>query len=262
MLQKPLGPDEIDYFPCRYGQSRNMFRGPRRRLAGGYVACIGGTETFGKGVAVPYPARIEALTGRTCVNFGCANAGVDAFLADHSVHEASLAAQITFLQLAGASNLSNRFYTVHVRRNDRFLRASNRLRTLYPDVDFTQAHFTHHLLHLLRDASEERFEVVVSELQSSWRARTLQLIAQLGRPLVLLCFSSRDDGGRLQPLLTFVTRAMVEALAGEDVRVEFVDLGLPSGFHSDVNTPLAFVPDAATHDIIAAQLAPLLLPET
>ncbi len=35
----------------------------------------------------------------------------------------------------GAQNLSNRFYAVHPRRNDRFLRASTLMKTIFREVD-------------------------------------------------------------------------------------------------------------------------------
>ena len=56
MAYEYAGEAALDYFPCRYGQSKLLFRGPRRRLEGAYVAAIGGTETYGKFVPDPYPA--------------------------------------------------------------------------------------------------------------------------------------------------------------------------------------------------------------
>ena len=41
-------PGALDYFPCRYGRSRVLFRGPRRPLDVPYVAFLGGTETYGR----------------------------------------------------------------------------------------------------------------------------------------------------------------------------------------------------------------------
>ena len=49
----------LTYAPCRYGMSRIMFRGPKRRLDNPYFACIGGTETYGKFIDRPFPALIE-----------------------------------------------------------------------------------------------------------------------------------------------------------------------------------------------------------
>ena len=64
------GAGALDYFPCRYGTSRLLFRGPRRMLDRPYVALLGGTETYGKYVPQPYPALIEAETGLRMVNLG------------------------------------------------------------------------------------------------------------------------------------------------------------------------------------------------
>ena len=76
-------------------------------------------------------------------------------------------AQVTVIQILGAHNMSNRFYTVHPRRNDRFLRASPMLRGIYHDVDFTEFNFTRHMLSRLREISEERFALVVEELKTA-----------------------------------------------------------------------------------------------
>ena len=59
MAYEFAGDSALDYFPCRYGQSKLLFRGPRRRFDGPYAAAIGGTETYGKFVADPYPALVR-----------------------------------------------------------------------------------------------------------------------------------------------------------------------------------------------------------
>ncbi|MCO4844197.1 MAG: hypothetical protein KC439_15065, partial [Yoonia sp.] len=46
----------------------------------------------------------------TCVNFGCVNGGVDAFVNDPTIMSACHDAQITVVQVMGANFLSNRFY--------------------------------------------------------------------------------------------------------------------------------------------------------
>ena len=125
----------LTYAPCRYGMSRILFRGPKRRLDTPYVAFVGGTETFGKFIDRPFPALIEREIGRTCVNFGTVNGGVDAFVNDPTIMAACHDAQLTVVQIMGANFLSNRFYSVHPRRNDRFLRASTVLQAIYSDVD-------------------------------------------------------------------------------------------------------------------------------
>jgi len=75
----------LSYSPCRYGMSRIFFRGPRRRLDQPYVAFIGGTETYGKFIDQPLPALVEKEIKQTCVNLGCVNGGVDAFVNDPTI---------------------------------------------------------------------------------------------------------------------------------------------------------------------------------
>ena len=144
------GDGALDYFPCHYGSSRLTFRGPRRDLSGEYLAMLGGTETYGRFVD-------RALCG-TCgrgdlgipvANLGCQNAGPDVYLADRPALEVAGAAHLAVLQLTGVTNMTNRYYTVHPRRNDRFIAATPLLRSIYRDVDFTEIHFTRHLMQAL-----------------------------------------------------------------------------------------------------------------
>ena len=220
MRHEQIEGDTIDYHPCRYGNSKIFFRGPRRSLKDRYVAFIGGTETYGKGVEYPFPALVEETTGITCVNFGCVNASVDAFLPESAIHDACHSAMLNIVQVMGAHNMSNRFYTVHPRRNDRFVRASSVLRAIYPEVDFTDFCFTRHMLASLYELSPERFEIIQSELQMAWRARMRSFIQEIGSHTLLLWFSEtlpsdahlgdRSDPINGDPL--FVTRSMIDEL--------------------------------------------------
>lgn len=210
----------LSYAPCRYGMSRIFFRGPRRRLDEPYLAFLGGTETFGKFIDQPFAALTEKALGRPCVNFGCVNGGVDAFVNDPTIMAACHDAQMTVVQVMGANYLSNRFYSVHPRRNDRFLRASTVLEAIYSEVDFSDFTFTRHMLGALYDMSRERFDIVVSELRAAWVARMRNMLTQIGPNVVLLWFSKHDisdqawDSYRnplsVDPL--FITHAMLEEL--------------------------------------------------
>lgn len=203
-----------EYYPCRYGTSRLTFRGPRRRLEGDYIAVFGSTETYGKFIESPYPAMTEEALGLPCVNFGCVNAGVDAFVNDTALLEAAGGAAVTVVQVMGAHAMSNRLYSVHPRRNDRFLNASAMLKAIYREVDFTEFHFTRHLLRELEALSPERFRMVRDELQSAWLARMALLLSRVNSPVVLLWMAEQsppeDDDPLADPL--FVTRAMLEQL--------------------------------------------------
>jgi hypothetical protein len=193
----------------RYDGSRLLFRGPARELDGRHVAVVGGGQGPEDGGA-PYPAWLEAELGVPCADLGVLNASVEAFLGDPVVPEACRAAQATVVEAMGAANLSNRLYSVHPRRNDRFLRPSGALRALYPEVDFAEICFTRHLLLRLRDANAERFDLVVEELRIAWAARMRAFLERIG-PRTLLLWAPGGEGP-LGPEPLFVTPAMVEAL--------------------------------------------------
>jgi hypothetical protein len=200
--------------------SRTFFRGPRKSLEDRHVAFLGGTGTYGKFVEYPFTSIVESELGQTCVNFGVMNGGIDVFLNDPVVLSACQSAEATVVQVMGAQNLSNRFYRVHPRRNDRFVVASTVLRALYNDVDFSEFNFTRHMLGALFTRSAEKFEIVREELQQAWLARMKLLIEKIGSPVILLWFSNarpddgdwtaRESGLGADPL--FVTKSMLDWL--------------------------------------------------
>lgn len=189
MRYDSIDTDALAYPQCRYDRSRIWFRGPRRSLDRPYISFLGGTATYGKYIETPFPALVETATNRACINFGCVNGGIDVFVNDPAMRDICQAAELNVLQVMGANNLSNRFYTVHPRRNDRFLRASPRLESIYPEVDFTEFTFTRHMLGCLHDLSALRFAAVVYELRQAWMARMQMLLRQTGPKTVLLWFS-------------------------------------------------------------------------
>lgn len=219
MAYEHLGEGALDYYPCRYGKSKLLFRGPRKKLDQPYVAVLGGSEIYGKFVEQPMTELLEELICRPVVNLGCVNAGTDLVVNDDTVMEICRNAAVTVIQITGAQNLSNRFYSVHPRRNDRFLKASTLLSTIFRDVDFTDFHFTRHLLSNLAVRSPEKFAMVQQELKDAWVARMKTMMTKIGGKFVLLWMSDRspDDSGHdwssREPL--FVERWMLDALAGQ-----------------------------------------------
>ena len=180
------GEGALDYFPCNYGKSRLTFRGPRRSLERPYIAFLGGAETYGKYVPDPFPDLVEEEVGFAAINLGCVNAGPDVYLAEPEVIRIAQGAEAVVLQIMGAANLTNRFYSVHPRRNDRFIAATPQLRALFREVDFTEFHFTRHMLTALEAVSKERFEIVAEELRQTWVQRMTDLLGQLPDRTVLL----------------------------------------------------------------------------
>ena len=162
------GEGALDYFPCQYGESKLRFRGPKKDLDAPYLAFFGTTETYGRFIEAPFPDLVGAALGAASVNLGCVNGGLDVYRNDRTLLDIASGAQATVIQVMGAHNMSNRFYSVHPRRNDRFLQPTALLRTVFREVDFTDFAFTRHLMAALQEESARRFELVVSELRAAW----------------------------------------------------------------------------------------------
>ena len=270
MSFEPRAAEALDYFPCRYGSSRTLFRGPRRRAEGDYIAFLGGTETYGKFVPRPFPGLVEDSIGVPCVNLGVVNAGPDFFLNDDSVLGVARGARAVVLQVPGAQNLSNRYYSVHPRRNDRFLKASRLMRMVFRDRDFTDFNFTGHLIRSLRtDGGDERFAMMVAELQEAWVGRMSALIASIERPVVLLwmadhapapgpatgsaepMFIGRDTLAALRPSVA----ALVEVTPGQAAR----DAGNAGKIFNDADRGAATeLPGPLFHADVAGALGPVV----
>jgi hypothetical protein len=200
------------------------------------------------------------------------NAGADVFVGEPAVIDACKRAKVTVIQLMGAQNLSNRFYAVHPRRNDRFLRASTLMKTIFREVDFTEFHFTRHMLSVLKECSAEKFALVEEELKSAWLARMRNLIQKIDGRTVLLWITASPadarggigDGLGHEPL--FVDAEMVAAIrsfASDSVRVSPSAAALAAGTRGMHFAPLdepvaAAMPGPGVHAEIAAALAPAL----
>jgi hypothetical protein len=265
------GDGSLDYYPCRYGKSRLMFRGPRRSLETPYCVALGSTETYGKFIPEPFPALVEAGTGLRVVNLGLANAGLDVYLRDPEVMQIAGQSQVAIIQIVGAQNLTNRFYGVHSRRNDRFLYASPLLRTIFREVDFTEFNFTRHMLQTLQGVSADKFEVVAEELRAAWVARMRAMLTSLSCKTVLLWLGAAPPpapGRRadlaLEPLLIDremigairpLASAYVEVPADQTVR----DAGVEGMVFAELDEPAAReLPGPGFHHQIAAVLGPEL----
>jgi hypothetical protein len=267
MSYNGLAEGGLNYFPCRYGTSKLLFRGPKRRMDRPYVAVVGGTEAYGKFVEQPFPDLLEGHVGLPVVNFGAPNAGIDVFSCDETVMSACSGARAVVLQAMGAHNLRNRFYSVHQRRNDRFLRASALLSTLYPEVDFTEFAFTRHLIQSLHATDPSRFATVREELRAAWLGRMNSFLDGVRAPVVLLWMAERRLGEQCDlhkasdPL--FVGQDLIDAirprLAGVVEAVPSAAARAAGGrglVCTDLEAPAAAeVPNPAVHAETAAALA-------
>ncbi len=245
---------------CRYGSSRLSFRGPVRELGDHFIAVVGGSETVGRHVEQPFTDLLEARLGSTVVNFGQFNGSIEVALHDTFIPNACRDAALTVVTLTGAANLSNRLYAVHPRRNDRFLKASPTLLSLYPEVDFTSIHFTRHLLTTLKAARPDRFGDVVSELRMAWIARMRTFLDRIGPKVALLwCPQDMEEQafGPLGPDPLFVTRSMVQSLQSLVRRIVVVPISGEVGSMSFDQRTHEQVADALARDLPALLNGPV-----
>ena len=266
------GQQALDYIPCRYGNSRVIFRGPKKDLDSDYIAFLGSSETYGRFIQRPFVTQLEDRLGTTCVNFGSLNAGIDLYLNDAAVMELANEAKVCVIQVMGAQNMSNRFFMVHPRRNDRFLRASDRLQALYPEVEFTEFHFNRHMLTALAEVSSERFQQVVDELRIAWVARMRSVITGMKTKVVLLWIADHAPRPPQEVELAdnplFVTPPMLEDLRPlvEDVaQIVPSSEALAKGtegmiFSSFESTVAEGLVGPMAHDEASDRLEPLLRP--
>lgn len=267
MSFESMGPEALDYFLCQYGTSKLPFRGPKRGLEGDYVTFLGGIETYGKFVQFPYPNLVEQETGLKSVNLGLGNVGVEIYLRDKSLLKICSGGLVTVLQIVGALNVSNKFFTVHPRRNDRFITASEKLRELYPEIDFTDISFTRHLLLSLLHADAARFGEVELELKAAWKDGMVRLIEEIGGPVVLLWLTDHEPGSGLEGEPIFVDYTMLEEIAPHAERIVKVIAtrkerarGLSEMVFNDLEEPAAAeLLGATVHRRAAMQLAPVLV---
>lgn len=248
-----------------------MFRGPQAALDRPYIAILGGSATFGMQVHAPFPALIATAAALPVVNLGIPNGGPDAYLSDPEILNIIARATVAVVQLTGAETLSNPYYMVHARRNDRFLAAKPALQSLFPEVDFTDIHFVRHLLQVLARVDGSRFALVVQALKANWVARMQDLLVHLPLRRRLLWLSqaappAKADtiGPGFGPLLVDAGMlARLRALAGE-VIVALPGPAAPGGDATAIDllqldaARSAGLPGPAAHREIAALLLPAI----
>lgn len=263
------GDTAIDYSPCHYGRSRLTYRGPRRDLSREYLAMLGGTETYGRFVEAPFADLVEERMGLPVANLACPNAGPDMYLCDRGAIEVAGEAHVAVLQVMGAQNLTNRFYTVHPRRNDRFIAATPLLRSIYREVDFTQIHFTRHLVNVLWSHGADRFAPIQAELKLIWVERMLAVLARLPPRRILFwtaAHAPRDLDQAPTDTPSFVDKAMiamlqshveayVEHVASAEAQAEGVSA---MRFLATEESVAAGLPGAAAHREAAEALVPVI----
>ena len=263
------GASALEYFPCRHGQSRLLFRGPKKRFENRHIVVLGGSRTYGKFVAAPYADLLKDGVGCQVVNLGCLNAGLDAFALDETLISIGRRADLVVLEIQAAIDITNRFYAVHPRRNDRFLQASKMMERLFPAADFTEFNFTRHMLKTLQKQWPDRIGLMMEDLQQSWVSRMGRLLDDLNGNVVLLWLADSTP-----PLAALdvdhapegVNRRMIEAVrakAADYVEVvisdEIRNLGTEGMHYLPHEAEMAAaMPGPVVHQSVAAALEPVL----
>ncbi len=270
MLSIQNGAGAPDYCACRYGRSRSAFRGPQVSLDLPYIAMLGGSLTFGMWVHTPFPALVAAATARAVVNLGVHHGGPDVYLSDPEILNIVARADVAVVQITGAETLTNPFYSVHARRNDRFLAATPALQDLFPEVDFTDIHFVRHLLQVLQRVDSRRFAHVVQALKATWVARMQDLLVHLPLRRRLLWVAEQAPPDRADTLGAggplFVDGPMLErlrALAGDVIvavpgmEARLKDAAAAGHAWDGVSRPDG-LPGPETHRLVAALVLPAI----
>lgn len=265
------GATGVEESVCRYGTSKMWFRGPKRALHVPYVACVGGTETFGRFVDSPFPAVLEQRLKKQCLNLGSLFMGAEGLAWDPEILNLMNGAEVCVLQLPPALNQSNRFYRVHTRRNDRVLEATSDLLALYPEVDFADVHFVRHLMSRLQEFSDARFEVVAAELRRAWAEALRTLLDKVSSRVLLLWLdwdhsAAVGPDARGVPDLVPITQALIDGVSDGGVATVKMTVR-PSGASDDLEDmlfgtmqqPMAeYMIGPATHRAIAERLLPAI----
>lgn len=191
-----------------------------RALDGPYLTFLGGTAFYGKYAQSAIADQVEDATDLACVNLGILNGGVDAMNSPDLVALAN-GGCCTVIEVVGAQNLTNQFYRVHPRRNDRLVSTTRLFRQVFPEVDLSEVHFTRHLLRQIQAIAPNRYETVIEELRSAWVEGMVGLLGRLSGPKILMWISPKGPvdsamdpraGEGLEPL--FVDVAAIQAVSG------------------------------------------------
>ena len=265
------GEGSLNYYPCQYGGSKIQCRGPKQATDAAYLAFLGGTETYGRFVQSPFVTLLGRGLALPAVNLAAMNAGPDLYLNAPDLLQIAAKARLAVVQITGAQNMSNRYYTVHPRRNDRFLSATPLLMALFPRVDFTEFNFTRHMLLALQAESSDRFEVVAEELRAAWVVRMKRLLALLNDRSILLWMSElpppqperRSLLKRLPLLVDAEMIAAVRPFAARYLEVVYSRDAVAKGREGMAFAPMealaaAEVPGPAVHHEVARKLMPMV----
>lgn len=194
----------VDFSICQYGKSPFFLRGRKVRTNGRYWVCLGGQKTYAEDIVLPFSQQLERRFGVPVVNMGIPYSGPDAVFDDKDLSTVISGAEMVIFEPLSMVNHTNPFYRVHPRRNDRFICPMPALTTLYPEMDFTDCHFTKHLLCKLLVCDPARFETVRDALEHEWTIK-MQRLARLMRRAIAWSIAPAGSRTEISDILTVKT---------------------------------------------------------
>jgi hypothetical protein len=97
------------------------------------------------------------------------------------------------------------------------------LRSLYPQLDFSEFRYVSAMIRKLKEVDSEAYKVVLAEQRSAWLARMLELLLDIETAKTLLWI--RPEGGN--GLNQSVTQEMVDVLASHVDNIVTVSVAVP-----------------------------------
>jgi len=246
-----------NYFLCQYAGARVTYRGPPANAEFPYIAFIGSSETFGPFVEAPFPTLVAEDLGVQALNLGVRNAGPDVHLQSRAVLDLTHAAMATVVQVPRVANVSNRFYRVHPRRNDRLIAVQHDLQDLVPAFDPCDVHFIGHFWAELQRQAPNVVPRVQQEVEGAWVEHMEILLTHVAPPVYLLWIEPWGPP-RAQGLpVTSEMLQVLEPLVTERIDVRTTQEARDEGastlvFGADDRAKAAYALNAAAHRDVAS----------
>lgn len=151
-----------------------------------FIALLGGLQMAGEDPAQSIAELLGSAAGLEVVNLAAPHAGPDYYLSNPALLETAARAVLVVILLSGPGALTNPFYRVHSRRNDRLVATMPALRALFPEVELADIHYVRHLHQVLERTDADRHAQVARTVRNTWLLRMGEMLDHLTAPRILL----------------------------------------------------------------------------
>lgn len=197
----------VDYQMTELPGTGLMVRGPlpeRLDRPGGYFACVGAAQTLGCFCERPFPTIVGEAIGLPALNLGYGGAGPEFFLRQETLLPYLNRARFVVLQVMSARSQSNSLYEcggleyVTMRTDGRHLGAHAAFDEVVRGPEaIARLPLPWRVRRKLGNwAARGRARALVAEAREAWIRSSLELIARIEVPVILLWFSKRAPAYR------------------------------------------------------------------